>query len=98
LLPELDADDNGIAGGDSRGEEAGSAGSDPRDYDGEFYARLLRETFAARLVRALTPEDFAAVFADPEQPSLFAPSLAQARSILTVLLDPQSLDPRDAAG
>jgi hypothetical protein len=50
----------------------------------------LRETFAARLVRALTPEDFSAVFADPDQLSLFAPSLAQARPVLTVLLDPRN--------
>jgi DNA polymerase elongation subunit (family B) len=68
-------------------ETEGGAVSDPRDYDGEFYARLLRETFAARLVRALTPEDFAAVFADPGQPSLFAPSLAGSRPVLTLLHD-----------
>ena len=58
----------------------------------------MRETFAARLVRALTPEDFAAVFADPGQPSLFAPSLAQARPILTVLRDPQGELLREEAG
>ncbi|SEK91680.1 DNA polymerase elongation subunit (family B) [Stigmatella aurantiaca] len=67
------------------------AGSDPRDYDAEYYVRQLRETFAARLVRALTPEDFAAVFADPGQLSLFAPRLDQARPILTVLFDPATL-------
>jgi DNA polymerase I len=50
--------------------------------------RLLRETFAARLARALDPEDFAAVFADPQQPSLFGSSLEQARPILTLLPDP----------
>jgi hypothetical protein len=61
---------------------------DPRDYDVDFYVRVLRETFAARLARALTPEDFATVFADPQQPSLFGSSLAQARPILTVLDDP----------
>ncbi|MDC0712218.1 DNA polymerase domain-containing protein [Stigmatella sp. ncwal1] len=66
----------------------GSTASDPRDYDAEFYARLLRETFAARLVRAMTPEDFAAVFASPDQLSLFASPLAQARPVLTVLLEP----------
>jgi hypothetical protein len=71
--------------------------SDPRDYDVEFYVRLLRETFAARLVRALTPEDFATVFADPEQPSLFTLSLAQARPVLTVLRDPESAPLREAA-
>ncbi|WP_224368475.1 ribonuclease H-like domain-containing protein [Hyalangium versicolor] len=59
--------------------------SDPRDYDVEYYVRLLRDTFAARLVRALTPEDFATVFADPGQPSLFAPTLEHSRPVLTVL-------------
>ena len=58
---------------------------DPRDYDVEYYVRLLRETFAARLSRALSPEDFAAAFEDPEQLSLFDRTLAQARPILTVL-------------
>ena len=48
----------------------------------------LFRSFASRLVRALTPEDYAAVFADPEQPSLFARSLVGARPILTVLPDP----------
>ncbi len=80
LLPDVEEDDDG----------QDSAASDPRDYDVEFYVRLLRETFAARLVRALTPEDFSAVFADPSQPSLFAPSLADARPVLTVLLDPRN--------
>jgi DNA polymerase elongation subunit (family B) len=61
---------------------------DARDYDVEYYVRLLRETFAARLARALAPEEFAAAFADPEQLSLFAPSLAAARPILTRLPDP----------
>jgi hypothetical protein len=58
---------------------------DARDYDVEFYLRLLRETFAPRLARALTAEDFAAVFADPEQPSLFQTALAERRPILTRL-------------
>jgi hypothetical protein len=52
-------------------------GGDPRDYDVEFYVRLLSMTFAARLVRAFTPEDYRVVFADPEQPSLFRTELAQ---------------------
>ena len=56
---------------------------DPRDYDVEHYLRVLRETFAARLVRALAAEDFAAIFADPDQPSLFARPLRDARPILT---------------
>jgi DNA polymerase, archaea type len=62
---------------------------DRRDYDVDYYARLLRETFAARFVRALEPEVFQAVFADPAQLSLFSPALEQARPVLTVLFDPR---------
>jgi DNA polymerase elongation subunit (family B) len=58
---------------------------DPRDYDVEHYVRLLRETYAARLVRALAPEDFEAVVADPAQPSLFASALASSRPVLTIV-------------
>ena len=57
--------------------------ADRRDYDVDHYLRVLRDTFASRLVRALTPDDFAAVFADPEQPSLFTSSLAAMRTVLT---------------
>ena len=60
------------------------ATGDPRDYDVEHYVGLLRDTFAARLARAFTPDDFAAVFADPEQPSLFASALGSVRPVLTV--------------
>jgi DNA polymerase, archaea type len=60
-----------------RGEDV-----DPRDYDVEHYVAVLRDIFAERLSRALTPEDFAAVIADPEQPSLFEPSLAASTPIL----------------
>jgi DNA polymerase, archaea type len=56
---------------------------DRRDYDIDYYARLLRETFAIRLARALTPADYEAVFADPEQMSLFAPPLETIRTILS---------------
>ena len=49
-------------------DDDGAERADPRDYDVDHYVRVLRETFAARLARAFTPEDFAAVFADPEQP------------------------------
>jgi DNA polymerase I len=97
LLPDPEAEDDGTPRNPVRADGAASAVSDPRDYDVEYYARLLRETFAARLVRALTPEDFAAVFADPDQLSLFAPSLAEARPVLTVLLDPRS-DPLRGEG
>jgi DNA polymerase elongation subunit (family B) len=90
LLPDPAAEDDGRARNPSRDTGQDSATLDPRDYDVDYYVRLLRETFAARLVRALTPEDFSTVFADPDQLSLFAPSLAQARPVLTVLLDPRN--------
>jgi DNA polymerase I len=57
----------------------------PRDYDVDYYLRLLRETYASRLERALAPEHYAAVIADPEQLTMFTPSLHDARPILTVL-------------
>src|SRR3954462_5051854 len=56
---------------------------DPRDYDVEHYVAVLRENFAERLSRALTREDFAAVIADPEQPSLFETTLAGSTTVLT---------------
>jgi DNA polymerase elongation subunit (family B) len=59
--------------------------SDARDYDIAFYTRILRDTYAARLERAFTAEDFETVFDDPAQPSLFQPSLKTVRPILTVL-------------
>jgi DNA polymerase elongation subunit (family B) len=55
---------------------------DRRDYDVDHYARVLLDTFAARLSRAFTPEDYAAVFADPSQLLLFAPPVATVRPIL----------------
>jgi len=58
-------------------------GANRRDYDVNHYARVLRETFAARLERAFSPEDYAAVFADPEQMSLFAPDLEAVKPVLT---------------
>jgi len=65
------------------------ADRDPRDYDVDYYLRLLRDTFAARLARGLSPDDFAAICAAPEQPSLFERSLTEARPVLTVLSNPQ---------
>ena len=56
---------------------------DRRDYDVEHYLRVLRETFAARLARALRPGDFAALFEDPAQLSLAPPSFESIRTILT---------------
>jgi len=78
LLPDPDAADEGGA-------------PDPRDYDVDYYLRLLRETFAARLARGLSADDFAAICAAPEQPSLFERSLEHARPVLTILGDPTTL-------
>jgi DNA polymerase, archaea type len=64
-------------------DDAGPVVSGARDYDVEYYLRILREAFAARLARAFEPDDFAAVFADPVQPSLFARPLDQVQTILT---------------
>jgi DNA polymerase elongation subunit (family B) len=58
---------------------------DTRDYDIDFYVRLLRETYAARLARAFSPEDFATVFADPSQPTLFEKPITEVRAVLTVI-------------
>ena len=74
LLPSMDATDEG------------AAASDPRDYDAPYYIRLLRETFAARLARAFTPEDFAILFDNPLQPSLFASPIERVRPALTALM------------
>jgi DNA polymerase, archaea type len=58
---------------------------DARDYDVEYYLRLLRETFASRLARGMRAVDFADVVADPRQGSLFEAGLGEAKPILTVL-------------
>jgi DNA polymerase, archaea type len=57
--------------------------ADPRDYDVEHYVRLLGETYASRLTRAFTAEDYSIVFADPDQLSLFTPPLDTISTILT---------------
>jgi DNA polymerase elongation subunit (family B) len=58
---------------------------DARDYDVEYYLRVLRETFASRLARGMRPVDFADVVADPQQYSLFEARLHEASPILTLL-------------
>lgn len=63
-------------------DEQAEPGTDKRDYDVEHYCRLLRDTFAARLIRAFRPDDFAILFADPDQPSLFAPAIDSIRPVL----------------
>jgi hypothetical protein len=60
-------------------------GNDPRDYDVDYYVRLLRTTYAERLSRAFTPHDFGIVFADPDQYSLFSPPIESIHPILTML-------------
>jgi DNA polymerase I len=72
-------------------EDEPAAAEQPRDYDVPHYVRLLRETFAARLARAFTPDDFAVVFGDPEQPSLFAPSIEAVHPLLTSLMESSGL-------
>ncbi len=63
----------------------GGTGSDGplADYDVEYYVRLLRTSFAARLERAFTPEDFETLFADPMQESLFVARIADIKPVLT---------------
>ena len=78
-----------LADPDAAPERGAEKAQDPRDYDVDYYLRVLRETFAARLARGLSADDFAATCAAPEQPSLFERSLAAARPVLTVLPDPQ---------
>jgi DNA polymerase elongation subunit (family B) len=68
-----ESEDEAVAQGDS---------ANRRDYDADHYARVLRETFAARLERAFTPADYEALFADPDQMSLFTPPVAAIRTVL----------------
>ena len=58
---------------------------DPRDYDVDHYVRALRVNYASRLARGLRPDDFVAVVADPEQPSLFPSDFTLMHPILTHL-------------
>ena len=67
--------------------EDGEPSDDPRDYDATHYIRLLRETFAARLARAFTADDFATLFDNPMQPSLFAVPIEAIHPVLTSRMD-----------
>ncbi|MEO7091617.1 MAG: DNA polymerase domain-containing protein, partial [Polyangiales bacterium] len=69
--------------GDPEDDEMAAPTADVRDYDVDHYVRVLRDNFATRLARAFTPDDFAAVFADPDQLQLFAPPVASIRAVLT---------------
>jgi DNA polymerase elongation subunit (family B) len=66
-----------------------------RDYDVDHYRRVLRENFATRLARAFTSEDFATIFADPEQPSLFSQAIETITPVLRVLPRAGGSDPED---
>jgi DNA polymerase elongation subunit (family B) len=68
--------------------EEPDAAPDPRDYDAAHYVRVLRESFAARLARAFSPDGFRALFEDPSQPSLFARLDGVTRPILTARAAP----------
>ncbi len=70
-----------------------TAGVDPHDYDVAYYQRVLRESFASRLARAFTPDVFALIVADPEQPSLFETSLEGVLPQLTVQMAPPESAP-----
>jgi len=78
--------------GDSDEDAVAHESADPRDYDIDHYECVLRDTFAARLVRAFTPADFAAVFADPNQLSLFTPSLSDVSTVLTTTSIPAAVE------
>lgn len=75
--------EGGLASDTLASSEDDAATSDARDYDVDYYVRLLRATYAQRLARALTPADFAALFADPDQLSLFTPPIESIRTVLT---------------
>lgn len=64
------------------------AALDARDYDVEHYVRQLRDSFASRLARGVSAEDFDAIVADPDRPTLFSRSLSGARPVLSVLAAP----------
>jgi DNA polymerase elongation subunit (family B) len=68
--------------------EDGGRASDARDrhdYDVDHYVRVLRDIFGERLSRALSPEHFLAIVADPNQPSLFDDTLPGGGTVLTPL-------------
>src|SRR5205823_3312190 len=55
---------------------------DPRDFHVDSFSRQLRQTFASRLSCAFAAADYEAVFADPDQMSLFMPSVHTIRTVL----------------
>lgn len=81
--------------GDPDDESISAPMADPRDYDVDHYVRVLRDNFASRMQRAFTPDDFAAVFADPDQLQLFAPPVASIVPVLTDVVVTASDTPDD---
>jgi DNA polymerase elongation subunit (family B) len=61
------------------------ADADPRDYDVDHYVRVLRDSYASRLMRAFAPDEWEALFEDPDQLAMFALPIASIRPRLTVL-------------
>ncbi|MEO8564038.1 MAG: ribonuclease H-like domain-containing protein [bacterium] len=86
----------GGAGGLAPSAEQRGDAADPHDYDAEYYVRLLRSTYAERLARAFSTDDFDVVVGDPDQLSLFTPPIEAVRPLLTVLAEP--VDPPIASG
>ncbi|MBC8088223.1 MAG: ribonuclease H-like domain-containing protein [Phycisphaerae bacterium] len=82
----VEAEEGGRALGDAEGVV------DARDYDAEYYVRLLKDSFAARLERAFAPADFDTVFADPVQPSLFTATIGD----IVPVLEPIDAVPSEA--
>ncbi len=82
--------------GDPDDDEVAAPTADARDYDVDHYVRVLRDNFATRLQRAFSPDDFAAVFADPDQLQLFAPSIAGIRAVLIDVIATSTDDPEDS--
>ncbi len=73
---------NGRAGWVSDASARGDDVADPRDYDVEHYVRVLKDHYAVRLTRAFAAADFAALFADPDQSSLFPTAFEEIRPVL----------------
>ncbi|MGI8765931.1 MAG: DNA polymerase domain-containing protein [Gemmatimonadaceae bacterium] len=78
----------------SEGDSSSGGTSDPRDYDVDYYVRLLRRTYAERLARAFRPDDFATVFADADQFSLFSQPTELIHTVLTIIPQAGYRDPR----
>ncbi len=71
---------NGGCGLLEKSEDGAGSNADERDYDIDHYARQLRQTIASRLACAFAPADYEAVFADPDQMSLFMPTIGTVRT------------------